>query len=121
MHLQPLEEMKLENQKSCSLTIRDAQSEVDSWIREIGGGYFSELTNMVLLTEETGELARVIARTYGDQIAKEGDMRKSLSEELADVMWVLICLANQTGVDLEQAFKESLVKKQTRDKNRFRP
>lgn len=102
------------------LTIAEAQRKVDHWIRTIGVKYFSELTNMALLTEETGELARVIARTYGDQIAKEGDLRKSLAEEMADVMWVLICLANQTGVDLTDAFEASLKKKTERDGERFR-
>ncbi|MDE5976830.1 MAG: nucleotide pyrophosphohydrolase [Muribaculaceae bacterium] len=100
-------------------TIKEAQRLVDEWIRTIGGKYFSELTNMVLLTEETGELARVIARVYGDQIAKEGDLRKSLAEEMADVLWVLICLANQTGVDLTEAFMQSLEKKRQRDRKRF--
>ena len=100
------------------MDIKEAQEAVDEWIRTVGGRYFSELTNMALLTEEVGELARVIARVYGEQVAKEGDLRKSLSEELADVLWVVICLANQTGVDLTQAFRESLEKKRTRDKNR---
>jgi len=102
------------------ITIRDAQGMVDGWIRTIGGRYFSELTNMALLAEETGELARVIARIYGDQVAKEGDLRKGLAEEMADVMWVLVCLANQTGVDLTEAFRASMVKKSTRDLNRFK-
>ena len=93
------------------ITIRDAQGMVDNWIHTIGGRYFSELTNMALLTEETG--------VYGEQIAKEGDLRKGLAEEMADVMWVLMCLANQTGVDLTAAFEASLAKKTTRDKNRF--
>lgn len=101
------------------MTIEKAQQLVDDWIHTIGGRYFSELTNMVLLTEETGELARVIARIYGDQIAKEGDLRKGLAEEMADVLWVLICLANQTGVNLTEAFHASLEKKRTRDKDRF--
>ena len=101
------------------MTIKEAQQMVDEWIRTIGKRYFSELTNMALLTEEVGELARVIARTYGDQVAKEGDLRKSLAEEMADVLWVLICLANQTGVDLTEAFKSSIEKKTNRDKNRF--
>lgn len=101
------------------MEIKEAQKLVDNWIKTTGGGYFSELTNMVVLTEEVGELARVIARVYGDQIAKEGDLRKSLSEELADVLWVVICLANQTGVDLTDALKASLIKKSERDKNRF--
>lgn len=101
------------------MTVKEAQEAVDKWIRKIGGGYFSELTNMVLLTEETGELARVIARLYGDQVAKEGDLRKGLEEELADVLWVVICLANQTGVDLTEALNKSLEKKYTRDRDRF--
>lgn len=96
------------------------QSRVDDWIRSIGNGYFSELTNMALLTEEVGELARVIARQYGEQVAKEGDLRKSLEEELADVLWVVCCLANQTEVDLEKAFEETLRKKTMRDRNRFK-
>ena len=103
-----------------SITIKSAQEMVDEWINTIGKRYFSELTNMALLTEEVGELARVIARIYGDQVAKEGDLRKSLGEEMADILWVLICLANQTGVDLTQAFASSLEKKRTRDKTRFR-
>ncbi len=102
------------------MTIKEAQGAVDEWIRTVGGRYFSELTNMALLTEETGELARVIARVYGDQVAKEGDLRKNLAEELADVLWVLICLANQTGVNLTDAFMASLEKKTTRDKDRFK-
>lgn len=101
------------------MTIEEAQKTVDVWIKEIGKGYFSELTNMALLTEETGELARVVARLYGDQIAKEGDLRKSLSEEMADVLWVLICMANQTGVDLTEALQASIKKKTLRDKDRF--
>ncbi|MBD5355714.1 MAG: nucleotide pyrophosphohydrolase [Bacteroides sp.] len=102
------------------ITIKGAQEMVDDWIQTIGKRYFSELTNMALLTEEVGELARVIARTYGDQIAKPGDLKKSLGEEMADVLWVLICLANQTGTDLTAAFEASLEKKRTRDKDRFR-
>ena len=93
---------------------------VYGWIRTIGGRYFYELNNKALLNEETGELARVIARVYGDQVAKEGDLRKGLAEEMADVMWVLVCLANQTGVDLTEAFRASLEKKSTRDLNRFK-
>ena len=102
-----------------NITIEEAQGMVDRWIRTVGGRYFSELTNMALLTEETGELARVIARVYGDQIAKEGDLRKSLAEEMADVLWVLICLANQTGVNLTEAFAAAIEKKTTRDRERF--
>lgn len=102
------------------LTLKEAQRRVDRWIRTTGVRYFSELTNMALLTEETGELARVIARVYGDQVAKEGDLRKGLAEEMADVLWVLICLANQTGTDLTEAFEASLRKKSERDADRFR-
>lgn len=101
------------------MTIKEAQQSVDAWISDIGGGYFSELTNMVLLTEEVGELARVIARKYGDQIAKKGDLDKALGEELADVLWVVICLANQTGTDLTEALRESMRKKLMRDADRF--
>ena len=101
------------------LTLHKAQEQVDTWIKTIGKGYFSELTNMALLTEETGELARLIARIYGDQIAKEGDLKKNLGEEMADILWVLICLANQTGTDLTEAFRQTLRKKETRDKDRF--
>lgn len=101
------------------LTVSAMQATVDKWIREIGKGYFSELTNMAVLTEEVGELARVIARTYGDQRPKEGDNHGSLSEELADVLWVIVCLANQTGVDLTDAFSATLLKKTTRDSTRF--
>lgn len=101
------------------MTISEAQMRVDEWIRGIGKGYFSHLTNMALLTEEVGELARVIARTYGEQIAKPGDLKKSISEELADVLWVVICLANQSGVDLTGALQDSIRKKTERDANRF--
>ena len=101
------------------MTIAEAQNVVDNWIKTIGNGYFSELTNMVVLTEEVGELARVSARLYGDQIAKQGDLRKSLGEELADVLWVRLCRANQTGTDLTAALRESLRKKTLRDATRF--
>lgn len=106
--------------REAGMTIEEAQRLVDRWIKEIGGGYFSELTNMVVLTEEVGELARVIARLYGDQKAKPGDLRKNLSEELADVLWVVLCLANQTGVDLTDALLASHRKKTKRDRNRFK-
>lgn len=102
------------------MTIREAQDKVDKWIKEVGKKYFSELTNMALLTEETGELARLIARIYGDQVAKEGDLEKDLGEEMADILWVLICLANQTGTDLTQAFERNIQKKYQRDKDRFK-
>lgn len=104
------------------MTIREMQKAVDQWIKTIGNGYFSELTNMALLTEETGELARIIARVYGDQVAKPGDLtdpKADLEEELADVLWVLTCIANQTGIDLQKAFEGSLSKKSTRDRERF--
>ena len=102
-----------------SISLEKAQRIVDDWIRSIGKGYFSELTNMALLTEETGELARIIARVYGDQIPKRGDLKKGLGEEMADILWVLICLANQTGVDLTKEFQKSLEKKTARDAGRF--
>ncbi|MBQ9532737.1 MAG: nucleotide pyrophosphohydrolase [Prevotella sp.] len=96
------------------MTIKEAQQQVDKWIREYGVRYFSELTNMACLTEEVGELARVIARKYGDQSFKAGE-EANLEEEMADVLWVLICLANQTGVDLTEAFRKSMEKKTKRD------
>lgn len=101
------------------MTISEVQNAVDEWIRNVGGGYFSHLTNMALLTEEVGELARIIARVYGDQIAKDGDLDKHLPEELADVLWVIICLANQSGVNLEDALRKSIEKKSLRDAERF--
>lgn len=106
------------------MTIKEAQEKVDKWIREYGVRYFSELTNMAVLTEEVGELARIIARRYGEQSWKASDPRaedngqKALKEEMADVFWVLICLANQTGVDLTEALKQSIKKKTNRDKTR---
>ncbi|MDR1090872.1 MAG: nucleotide pyrophosphohydrolase [Prevotella sp.] len=100
------------------MTIQEAQKEVDNWIKIIGVRYFSELTNMAILTEEVGELARIMARTYGDQSFKKSDTGKNLGDEMADVLWVLICLANQTGVDLTEAFKKNMEKKTNRDKNR---
>ncbi len=99
------------------MTLKEAQEQVDHWIKTIGVRYFSELTNMAVLTEEVGELARIIARKYGDQSFKEGE-KDNLADEMADVLWVLICLANQTGVDLTQALKDNLVKKTIRDKER---
>lgn len=100
------------------MTIEEAQKKVDEWIGQYGVRYFSELTNMALLTEEVGELARIVARKYGDQSFKESDEKSSLSEEMADILWVLICLANQTGVDLTKAIEESFEKKTTRDSTR---
>jgi len=101
------------------MTIREAQDTVDKWIKEYGVRYFSELTNMACLTEEVGELARFIARKYGDQSFKAGE-QPNLGEEMADVLWVLICLANQTGVDLTKALEASFEKKTLRDKDRHR-
>ena len=102
------------------MTINEAQNVVDKWITTTGVRYFNELTNMALLTEEVGEVARIIARKYGEQSAKSTDVNKLLSEELADVFFVLICLANQTGVDLQQALKDSLEKKTKRDATRHK-
>ena len=99
------------------MTLEEAQKEVDNWIKTYGVRYFSELTNMAVLTEEVGELARVMARKYGDQSFKEGE-ECNLADEMTDVLWVLICLANQTGVDLTEAFKRNLEKKTKRDNER---
>lgn len=99
------------------MTIQEAQETVDQWIKKYGVRYFSELTNMACLTEEVGELARIMARTYGDQSFKEGE-KHDLGDEMADVLWVLICLANQTGVNLTEAFEKNLRKKTERDKTR---
>ena len=101
------------------MTLEEAQKEVDRWIKTYGVRYFSELTNMVVLTEEVGELARVMARKYGDQSFKQGE-KDNLADEMADVLWVLICLANQTGVDLAEAFRQNLEKKTNRDKDRHK-
>lgn len=98
--------------------ISEAQSTVDQWIKTIGVRYFNELTNMAMLTEEVGEVARIIARRYGEQSEKESDKNKDLGDEMADVLFVLICLANQTGVDLEEALKRNLEKKTNRDWDR---
>jgi NTP pyrophosphatase (non-canonical NTP hydrolase) len=100
------------------MTIEQAQQKVDEWIKQYGVRYFSELTNMAILTEEVGEVARIIARRYGDQSEKESDKNKELADELADVLWVLICLANQTGVDLTKALEKNLEKKTARDSQR---
>ena len=100
------------------MTIKEAQQEVDQWIKTVGVRYFSELTNMAILTEEVGELARIMARTYGDQSFKRSDLDKDLGDEMADVLWVLICLANQTGIDLTDALKKNIEKKTNRDKDR---
>jgi NTP pyrophosphatase (non-canonical NTP hydrolase) len=99
------------------MTLREAQDAVDRWIKEYGVRYFSELTNMACLTEEVGELARVIARTYGDQSFKRGE-KANLGEEMADVLWVLLCMANQTGVDLTDELRKNFEKKTFRDRTR---
>ena len=100
------------------MTISEAQQQVDGWIKTVGVRYFSELTNMAILTEEVGELARIMARTYGDQSFKKSDLGKNLADEMADVLWVLICLANQTGVNLTEAFQKNIEKKTKRDAER---
>ena len=97
------------------LSIKDAQAQVDEWIKTVGVRYFNELTNMAMLTEEVGELARIIARRYGEQSEKESDKNKDLGDEMADVLWVLICLANQTGVDLTEALQKNFEKKKIFD------
>lgn len=102
------------------MTILDAQQQVDHWIKTVGVRYFSELTNMAILTEEVGELARIMARKYGDQSFKESDKDKDMADEMADVLWVLICLANQTGVDLTEALQKNFEKKNIRDANRHK-
>ena len=102
------------------MTIQQAQKQVDQWIKTIGVRYFSELTNMAILTEEVGELARIMARKYGDQSFKESDKNKNLGDEMADVLWVLMCLANQTGVDLTEALKKNFEKKTKRDTERHK-
>jgi len=100
------------------MTIEEAQTKVDSWIKTTGVRYFNELTNMAMLTEEVGEVARIIARKYGEQSFKESDKNKELSDELADVLFVIICLANQTGVNLTEALQKNLDKKSNRDTER---
>ena len=100
------------------LTIEQAQQQVDQWIKTTGVRYFNELTNMAMLTEEVGEVARIIARRYGEQSEKESDKNKDLGDEMADVLWVLICLANQTGINLTEAFQKNLEKKTQRDNDR---
>lgn len=100
------------------ITLKEAQHLVDHWIKTYGVRYFNELTNMAILTEEVGEVARLIARTYGEQSFKESDKHKDLGDEMADVLWVLICLANQTGIDLTDTFRKNIEKKTNRDKER---
>ena len=102
------------------MTIQEAQQKVDEWINTTGVRYFSELTNMAILTEEVGEVARIMARRYGEQSEKESDKNKDLGDELADVLWVVVCLANQTGINLTEAFHKNLEKKTQRDKDRHK-
>ena len=102
------------------MTISEAQSTVDTWIKEYGVRYFNELTNMAILTEEVGELARIMVRTYGEQSFKESDKNRDPADEMADVLFVLICLANQTGINLEEALKKNLEKKTARDSERHK-
>ena len=102
------------------MTLQEAQENVDRWIKEYGVRYFNELTNMAILTEEVGEVARIIARRYGEQSFKESDKQIDLADELADVLWVLICLANQTGVDLTEALQKNIDKKTSRDNRRHK-
>lgn len=101
-----------------NITLAQAQKEVDDWIKKYGVRYFNELTNMAILTEEVGEVARIIARKYGEQSFKESDKQKDLGDELADVLWVLICIANQTGIDLTEQFRKNIEKKTSRDNER---
>jgi NTP pyrophosphatase (non-canonical NTP hydrolase) len=106
--------------KKIYMTIQEAQKTVDNWIQTTGVRYFNELTNMAMLTEEVGEVARIIARQYGEQSFKKSDQEKNLADELADVLFVVICLANQTGVDLTEALQKNLEKKTTRDAERHK-
>jgi NTP pyrophosphatase (non-canonical NTP hydrolase) len=102
------------------MTIQEAQQQVDNWIKTVGVRYFSELTNMTILTEEVGELAGMMARIYGEQSFKQSDLKKNLSDEMADVLWVLLCLANQTGIDLTEALQKNFEKKTIRDADRHK-
>lgn len=102
------------------MTLQELQECVDKWIKEYGVRYFSELTNMAILCEEVGEVARIMARTYGDQSHKEGEKPQELADELADVLWVLTCIANQTGINLEEALQKNIEKKTLRDKQRHK-
>lgn len=102
------------------ITLRQAQQQVDEWIRTVGVRYFNELTNLAILTEEVGELARIMARTYGEQSFKQGDKKENMADEMADILWVLMCLANQTGVDLTEALEKNFEKKSLRDAERHK-
>ena len=102
------------------MTLQEAQRNIDQWIQSVGVRYFSELTNMAILTEEVGEVARIMSRKYGDQSFKDSDKEKNLEEELADVLWVLMCIANQTGIDLTEALEKNFEKKNSRDAKRHR-
>ena len=102
------------------MTIKEAQDQIDSWIKTVGVRYFSELTNMAILTEEVGEVARIMARKYGDQSSKASDQKKELADELADVMWVLLTIANQTGIDMTDALSKNFEKKNIRDATRHK-
>ncbi|MNE63699.1 MazG nucleotide pyrophosphohydrolase domain protein [compost metagenome] len=102
------------------ITLKEAQGQVDEWIKTIGVRYFNELTNLGILMEEVGELSRIMVRQYGEQSFKESDKGKDLSDEMADVLWVLLCLANQTGVDLTEAFERNMAKKTNRDAQRHK-
>lgn len=102
------------------MTLKEVQTEVDNWIKTYGVRYFSELTNLAVLTEEVGELARIMSRTYGDQSFKKTESSESLEDEIADVLWVLVCIANQTGVDLQAAFQKNIIKKTERDSTRHK-
>jgi NTP pyrophosphatase (non-canonical NTP hydrolase) len=102
------------------MTLQEAQAQVDQWIKTHGVRYFNELTNLAILTEEVGEVARIMARRYGEQSEKESDKQKDLGDEMADVLWVLMCLANQTGVNLTEAFQKNLEKKTLRDHDRHK-
>ena len=115
-----ISESSLTQQNGQEITLRELQSKVDSWIKEVGIRYFSELTNLAVLVEEVGELSRILARTYGDQSFKKTECALSLPDEMADVLFVLVCLANQTGVDLTKAIHENLIKKTARDTERHR-
>lgn len=107
-------------QSPTDISLRDAQHQVDQWIKTVGVRYFNELTNLGILMEEVGELSRIMVRTYGEQSAKASDQGKDLGDEMADVLWVLICLANQTGIDLTDAFQKNMRKKTDRDADRHR-